>query len=95
VGLRESIARAVQMQVRTTGRFGGVRIRVDRRQLPPAQRTLPGHLDEGRWRHPTFGHRPWVTQTARPGWWTQTVRRNTPRMQAQIRRVLDDIARRI
>jgi hypothetical protein len=94
VGLRESIARAITMQVRATGRFGGVRIRVDRQQLPPSQRTLPGHLDSGRWRHPTFGHRPWVAQYSRP-WWTPTVRRHTPRMQAQIRRVLDDIARRI
>lgn len=94
-GLRESIAAAVQLQVRATGRYGGVRIRVDRQQLPPKQRTLPGHLDTGRWRHPTFGHRPWVTQAARPGWWTQTVRRRTPAMTAQVRRVLDDIARRV
>jgi hypothetical protein len=94
-GLRESIAQAVTLSVRSTGRYGGVRIRVDRQQLPRSQRSLPGHLDTGRWRHPTFGHRPWVTQTARPGWWTQTVRRRTPGMQAQVRRVLDDIARRI
>jgi len=89
-GLRESIARAIRISVRTTGR-PGARIWIDRGRLPADQRSLPDRIEEGRWRHPVFGNRRrWATQYGRP-WWGPTLRRMEPRMRAEIARVLRDV----
>lgn len=91
-GLRETIARAIRISVRTTG-SPGARIWIDRSRLPADQRSLPNRLDEGRWRHPVFGNRRrWTTQYAQP-WWGVTIRRHEPRMRAEVARVIDDISR--
>jgi hypothetical protein len=59
-GLRATIARAVQLKITTNG----VRIVVDSSKLPEGQKNLAKALDNPKgWRHPTFGHEPWVTQT--------------------------------
>lgn len=93
-GLRETIARAIRISVRTTGR-PGARIWIDRSRLPADQRSLPDRIEDGRWRHPVFGNRKrWATQYSRP-WWGVTLRRLEPRMRAEIARVLDDVERRI
>lgn len=93
-GLREAIARAVRVSVRTTGN-PGARIWIDRSRLPADQRSLPDRIDEGRWRHPVFGNRKrWTTQHSRP-WWGATLRRMEPHMRAEVARVLDDVERRI
>lgn len=69
---------------------------LDRSRLP-ADITMGvvARIDEGRLRHPVFGNRKrWVTQTARPaGWWSHTVQTGTPRMQAEVERVLRDVRR--
>jgi hypothetical protein len=56
---------------------------------------MPWVIENGRVRHPVFGNRRrWATQTARPaGWWSSTVRAGTPRMRAEIERVLGDVRR--
>jgi hypothetical protein len=93
-GLRETIARAIRISVRTTGN-PGARLWIDRSRIPPDQRSLPERLDEGRWRHPVFGNRRrWVTQYAAP-WWGVTIRRHETRMRAAVARVLDDVERRL
>lgn len=69
-GLRSSVARAVQTQVRSGGRSASVRIRVNTGLLPPDQRKLPRYMNQGRWRHPVFGNRhSWATQTTTPPEW--------------------------
>jgi hypothetical protein len=93
-GLREPIARAIRISVRTGG-SPGARIWIDRSRIPRDQRSLPERLDDGRWRHPVFGNRRrWTTQYAAP-WWGVTIRRNEARMRAAVARVLDDVARRL
>ena len=94
-GLRETIAGAIYARVRSLGSSVGASIRIDSSQLPPDQRTLPGHIDSGHWRHPVFGSRSsWVDQYGRP-WWDTTIRRRMPAMARAMASVADDIARRI
>lgn len=92
--LRATLAGAVRISVRT-GAQPGARIWVDRSRLPADLRNMPWVIDEGRVRHPVFGNRRrWATQWARPaGWWTRTVRAGTPRMRAEVERVLGDVRR--
>jgi hypothetical protein len=53
-------------------------------------------INEGRIRHPVYGNRRrWATQWASPLWWDTTVRRHTPRMRAEVERVLGDVRRTI
>lgn len=94
VGLRESIARAIRISVRSTQPVGA-RIWIDRGRLPADQRSLPDRIDDGRWRHPVFGNRSvWVNQYGRP-WWGVTLRRMEPHMRREIARVLDDVESRL
>ncbi|UJW32388.1 hypothetical protein L3Q67_00960 [Saccharothrix sp. AJ9571] len=74
-GLRNSVARAVKTQVKSSGRTAGVRIRVQSSTLPTDQRKLPLYLNAGKWRHPVMGNRDrWVTQTVTPpGWFDSTM----------------------
>jgi hypothetical protein len=92
--LRATLAGAVRISVRT-GAQPGARVWVDRSRLPADLRNMPWVIDEGRVRHPVFGNRRrWATQWARPaGWWSRTVRAGTPRMRAEVERVLGDVRR--
>ncbi|MCI2421510.1 hypothetical protein MOQ72_29155 [Saccharopolyspora sp. K220] len=92
-GLRATIARAVRVQMSTGGRSASVRIRTQTRFLPEDQRTLPSHLNDGRWRHPVFGNRDrWVMQTARPaGWFESAMRRHGPRGRDGAVKAVNDI----
>lgn len=92
-GMRETVARAIRISVRTSG-SPGARIWIDKSLLPNGMRNLPAKLDEGRWRHPTFGHSPWATQYAQP-WWNVTIRRHEARMRAQVARTIDDVQNRL
>ncbi len=67
-GLRVAVARSVSAKVSTGARSSSLRVRAEQAKMPPDQRKLPRHLNTGKWRHPTFGRSPWVTQTAEPGW---------------------------
>ncbi|MCW2872559.1 hypothetical protein [Actinacidiphila oryziradicis] len=90
-GLRDATARGVQSKVSLSGKYAGVRLRVDPRHFPADQKKLPKYL-EGvlpRWRHPTYGHSPWVVQGSHP-YFFPTVLPHVPRVQAGVRRVLDE-----
>lgn len=69
--LRSLLAKATRVEVRTTGRLAGARVRVDGRKMPVGMRSLPA-MWEGppkgkRWRHPVFGDREtWVAQPSHP-----------------------------
>ncbi|MGW9437932.1 hypothetical protein [Streptomyces sp. NPDC055607] len=91
--LRDTIATAVRISVRTSSN-PGARVWIDRSALPSDLRGMPSALNEGRIRHPVFGNRRrWVQQNTTPLWWDKTVDRHTPRMQAEVARVLDDVRR--
>ncbi|TXS36924.1 hypothetical protein [Streptomyces sp. OR43] len=93
--LRATLADAIRISVRTAGN-PGARVYVDKGRLPPDLRNMPQVINEGRIRHPVFGNRRrWATQTATPLWWDKTVRHHTPRMTAEVTRVLDDVRRRL
>ncbi|TCO47298.1 hypothetical protein [Actinocrispum wychmicini] len=93
-GLRTTIARAVRAQVSTSGASARVRIQVNKNALPPDQRTLPDHLNTGKWRHPVFGDRDvWVTQVAPPAWFDDAMQSGGPRVRQEafdvVERFLD------
>lgn len=90
--LRATLAGGIRISVRT-GANPGARVWMDRARLPPDLRTMPWLMDDGRVRHPVFGNRKrWATQWARPnGWWSRTVRAGTPRMTAEVARIVDDV----
>lgn len=96
-GLRTTTAGALRTVVKTGGRSAVVRIEVNLARMPRDQRTLPGYMDTGKWRHPVMGNRNvWVAQTATPpGWFSTTVPRHGPRMRDQAYDVIDDINRRV
>lgn len=67
--LRGALAKATRVEVRTSGRMAGARIRVDGRKLPAGDKALPRYVEAEKrpWNHPVFGDRDtWVTQVARP-----------------------------
>ena len=91
------MARAVEGKVRTTRR-PGVIVWVNPGRMPPGKRNLPAYMQGDppfqRWRHRTFGHRPWVTQQPHP-YFDQAVRSVPDRAEDQAARVLDYIADRL
>ncbi|KAA6211775.1 hypothetical protein [Streptomyces filamentosus] len=93
--LRATIAEAIRISVRT-GANPGARVWVDKSLLPSDLRNMASVINEGRIRHPVYGNRrKWVTQWASPPWWDTTVNRHTPRMRAEVERVLGDVRRTI
>ncbi|MGW0131890.1 hypothetical protein [Streptomyces sp. NPDC003299] len=92
--LRATLAGAVRISVRS-GANPGARVWLDRSRLPEDLRNMPTVINDGRVRHPVFGNRKrWTTQWARPtGWWSRTVEAGTPRMRAEVERILGDVRR--
>jgi len=94
-GLRRQIAAATGTQVRTTGRNAGVKIRVSKKRMGDKAR-LPRLMNKGTWRHPVFGNREvWVTQTSRYLWFDRPLLLSGPLVRREIKKVLDDIERRL
>ncbi len=90
-GLRETVARALQIKFADKGPRAGVRLRVDGTKLPDGQKGLPKYLDgQGRWRHPVFGRvaDAWVEQKGQP-WWRPVIEKHM----AGIRREVTEAAR--
>jgi hypothetical protein len=95
--LRQLLAKATRVEVRTSGKLAGARIRVDGRKMPSGFRALP-HYHEGtrpRWRHPTFGDREvWVGQESHPTFY-RTVQPNETAARAEVERVVGRIFEKI
>jgi len=93
---RESIAAAIRISVRASS-APGARVYLDKGLLP---RDIPvgavQQLNDGRLRHPVFNNRSrWTNQYTPSMWWDKTVRNHTPRMTAEVARVLDDVRRQL
>jgi hypothetical protein len=93
--MRDTIAQAIRISVRTGGN-PGAQVWVDKGRLPPDLRRMPDVINSGRIRHPVFGNRRrWAEQSATPLWWENTVRKHTDRMNREVARVVDDVRRRL
>jgi len=94
-GLRRRTANAITTQVRMSGRMAGVNIRIPTSRMGGLS-VLPQRMNAGRWRHPVYGNREvWVTQTSRAGWFDRTLQMQGPGVRREIKRVLDDIERKL
>lgn len=53
----------------------------------------PASIDRGRVRHPTYGHRPWVIQVVRPGWFRDAAKAVGPdvgrRLKVNVRKAFE------
>ncbi len=93
-GLRETVARATSAKVSTGARSSSLRVRAAQAKMPPSQRALPRYLNRGRWRHPTFGHDPWVEQTTPPAWFDDAMEAKGPAVRdAAVEMVAEYIAK--
>ncbi|MFE9432152.1 hypothetical protein [Streptomyces sp. NPDC006640] len=94
--LRETLAAAIRISVRTTSGAGAT-VWVDRSRLPAGYENIPNQINKtGRLRHPVFGNRRrWASQYGTALWWDNTVRSHRARMDSEVSRVLDDVRRRL
>jgi len=95
--LRGRLSKAVKLEVKTTGRQAGVRIRVDGRKMPDKQKALQSYMEgtKPRWRHPVYGNREvWVQQQPHP-YFFKTVRPLGLRSRRNVARAVDRVAHRI
>lgn len=92
-GLREDLAKATKLSVRTVGPKAGATIQVKAIKMPAKKKALP-YLMEGLqiWRHPLFGDRGyWYLQAPHP-YFYGTIERRIPDVQAKMGVMLDGIA---
>jgi hypothetical protein len=95
--LRGALTRATRVEVRTTGRLAGVRLRVDGRKMPDQMKSLPAYREGYKrpWRHPVYGDRDvWVSQPARPVF-DRTVEPHEADAARAVEAVLDGIRRKL
>lgn len=91
--LRDAVARGVQVKASFSGKYAGVRLRVDPRHFPDGQKNLPKYM-EGvipRWRSPSWGHDPWKTQRPHP-YFFSTIRPHLPAVQAELLKVFNEVS---
>lgn len=91
--LHRLLAGVVRVEVRTSGRLAGARIRVDGRKMPDQMKSLPAYVEgyKPRWRHPVFGDRDvWVAQAADP-LFDRTVEPHEPAATRAVDKVLADV----
>jgi hypothetical protein len=67
-GLRQRLAKAVTLRVRTSGKNAQVSILMSTGKMPDGQRSLPAMMEGTKvWRHPVFGDTDvWVGQESHP-----------------------------
>ena len=96
-GLRGRMTRAVKLEVRTTGRDAGVRIRVDGRKMPSGDKNLQSYMEGVKkpWRHPVYGNREvWVKQQPKP-YFFKTVDRIGTSARRDVNKAMDRVAKKI
>jgi hypothetical protein len=91
--LRVMLAKASRIEVRTSGKMAGARLRVDGRRMPDTFKAIPRYWEgQGtRWRHPVFADREtWVQQEPHPTFYRIVVPQED-RIGTAIDRVLEDV----
>jgi hypothetical protein len=90
-GLLARIAAATKLQVLASG----IRFQVQDKQVDPKYgATLTAGSDGKRWRHPTYGHKPWVSQRGQP-WFYKTLRAETPAFRKAAIQAMHNVMRKI
>lgn len=90
-GLAKRVAKTPQrVSVRTGISTAGVRVIVANNKRGGA-----AGADRGVVRHPTYGRRPWVAQRVPEGWFTGTMRRESPAVKKELERMIEDQLNRI
>jgi len=79
-----------------TVRGGGARVTIVARPSKRGGQFNPAELDDGVARHPTYGHRPTVSQAVKPGWFSEPIRDGADEVQEElldgIQAVADNLA---
>ncbi len=95
-GLRDTVARALTMQISGGKASASVRIKVNSKALPPDQRSLPALMEKGHWKHPVFGNRDvWAGQRSTPDWFEGTLRKHGPDVRSAINTEVSAALRKI
>lgn len=89
-GLARRVAKTTLRHKRRAGASAGIRIEANTNAVKD-----PLRLDRGRAKHPTYGHKPWVLQDVRKGWFTDPMQEGAPLVRRELTTVMDDIARQI
>lgn len=89
--LRDATARGVQVKASLTGKYAGVRLRVDTRHFPDGEKNLSKYLEGTmpRWRSPNWGRDEWKVQRAHP-YFFPTIRPHVPQVQAGVLKILNE-----
>ena len=95
-GLRQRMASATRLSVRTSGRKAEIAVRVDGRKMAPGEGALPAYMDGRKrdWRHPVYGTRVWVRQEPHP-YFDRAIAPIVPRSRVAIRLATDAVAKQI
>jgi hypothetical protein len=92
--LRRSLQRATVMSVRSR-KAAAITIKTDPKKMPEGLKGIPPYIEgEGRHRHPTFGHEPWVNQPPVPFFYG-TLRPYEPKVQAAGSRAIEEIKKEL
>jgi hypothetical protein len=69
--------------------------RVDLRINAGRGRQQFSQMDEGFVRRPTYGHKPWVRQQIRPGWFTKPLTLDAPKQKKEFEKAVDTVAAKL
>lgn len=90
-GLGKRVARTTLRHKRkNTGRDVGIRIEAQTNAVKD-----PLRIDRGRAKHPTYGHKPWVLQDVRKGWFTDPLEDGVSEVRQGLIAAMDTVARKI
>jgi hypothetical protein len=95
--LRSLLARSVRVEVRTSGKLAGARIRADGRRMPDQMKAIPAYWEgeRPRWRAPLFGDRDrWYPHQAHPTFY-RTLEPHADDAGRAVDRVLEDVRRKL
>jgi len=90
-GLARRVAKTTLRHKRkSAGRDVGIRIEAQTNAVKD-----PLRIDRGRAKHPTYGHKPWVLQDVRKGWFTDPLEAGAPEVRQDLTAAMDTVARKI
>lgn len=88
-GLNERIAKSqIRTVRRASSRTQGIRVTAK-------NAYVLGRLDQGHVRHPVFGHKVWVDQTVKSGWWTRPTEAIGPQVIRSVEAAMQHMARKL
>jgi hypothetical protein len=92
--LRQRIASAVSVQVKSGGKNPSVKIRVSRARMRD-KAPVPQLMDRGPFRHPVFGREKWAKQEGHKQWFEKVIQKKAPEVRKRIKEAADRIEHEI